>query len=84
MAGKRPRRFEPRQYDEKGNWAVWDLLKDRWYKPYDHPVISLDKAEIEERCQNFQRIFEFGNPLPFLDPEESGPDFMEPDYAFKK
>ena len=81
---KRKQRFEPRIYDEIGNYAVYDLLKDQWYLVNDKPILDFHKAEIEERCQNLQRLFEFANPLPFLDEEMSGPDFMDSDYIFNK
>lgn len=82
MAGKRPLRFEPRSHGAQ--WAVWDLLKDRWYEPQGEPLLDWFHKDCEKRCQNLQRLFEFANPLPFLDENESGPEFMDPDYLFKK
>ena len=81
---KRKQRFEPRIYDEIGNYAVYDLLKERCYLVNEKPIMGCQKSEIEERCQNLQRLFEFANPLPFLDEEMSGPDLMNPDYVFDK
>ena len=83
MGGKRPMRFEPRII-EGTTWAVYDLLFQKWYEPYQGQTItSIDLEEIEKRCQNLQRAFEFANPLPFLDENDSGPDFMDPDYVLK-
>ena len=75
-------RFEPRIYDEIGNYAVYDLLKDRWHLAFGEPILDVCKEKIEKRCMNLQRQFEFANPEPFLDENMSGPDFMDPEFIF--
>ena len=83
MKLKRKQRFETREYPETGNYAVWDLLKNDWYRVNGELIKDWSKARSEERCKNLQRLFEYANPLPFLNEEMSGPDFMDPDWAFK-
>ena len=77
MAGTRPTRFEPRTYPGTAQWAVWDLLKQDWYLLNGKVLTDQEESESLERCQNLQRLFEFANPLPFLDENDSGPDFMD-------
>lgn len=83
MTGKRKLRFEVRQYDRFGNWAVYDLLFDRWYMPIGKPILDGRKEEIEERCRNLQRHFELINPMPFLDASMTGPDYMDEEFIFR-